>query len=62
MRSYYKEFGNIPACELSVALRGPATLTWELRTGDCKVSLEDKRLENIAYYISSKSIRDAERE
>ena len=26
-----------------IILRGPVTLTWELRTGDCKITLEDKR-------------------
>ena len=44
-------------------LRGPSTLTWELRTGDCKTTLEDKKkIENLTYYILSESLRDAESE
>ena len=46
-----------------VFLRGPSTLTWELRTGDCKTTLEDKqKIGNVTYYISSESLRDAESE
>ena len=46
-----------------VNLRGPSTLTWELRKGDCKTTLEDKqKIINLTYYISSESLRDAERE
>ena len=45
------------------SLRGPSTLTWELRTGDCKITLEDKKkIGNVTYYISSESLRDAESE
>ena len=44
-------------------LRGPFTLTWELRTGDCKTTLEDKKkIANWTYYILSESLRDAESE
>ena len=44
-------------------LRGPSTLTWELRTGDCKTTLEDKnKIGNLTYYISSESLRDTESE
>ena len=46
-----------------VHLRGPSTLTWELRTGDCKITLEDKqKIGNLTYHISSESLRDAESE
>ena len=46
------------------SLRGPSTLTWELRKGDyCKTTLEDKqKIGNLRYYISSESLRDAESE
>ena len=48
---------------LSDVLKGPSTLTWELRTGDCKITLEDKKkVGNVTYYISSESLSDAERE
>ena len=48
---------------ISNELRGPSTLTWELRTGDCKITLEDKqKIGNLTYYISSESLRDAESE
>ena len=43
---------------LRAFLRGPSTLTGELRTGDCKTTLEAKK--NLAYYISSEILRDAE--
>ena len=43
-------------------LRGPSTLTWELRTGDCKITLEDKKVGNVTYDISSESLSDAESE
>ena len=44
-------------------LEGASTLTWELRTGDCKVTLEEKtKIGNVTYYISSESLRDAESE
>ena len=44
-------------------LRGPYTLTWELRTGDCKTTLEDtKIIRNLTYYISSESLREAKSE
>ena len=44
-------------------LRGSSTLTWELLTGDCKITLEDKqKIGNLTYYISSESLRDAESE
>ena len=44
-------------------LRGPSTLTSELLTGDCKISLEDKqKIGNLTYYISSERLRDAESE
>ena len=44
-------------------LREPFTLTWELQTGDCKTTLEDKKkIGNLTYYISSESLRDAESE
>ena len=46
-----------------VMLRGPCTLTWKLRTGDCKITLEDKKkVGNVTYYISSESLSDAESE
>ena len=45
------------------SLRGPSTLTWKLRTGNCKITLEDKqKIGNLTYYISSESLRDAESE
>ena len=44
-------------------LRGPSTLTWELRIGDCKITLKDKqKIGNLTYYISSESLKDAESE
>ena len=44
-------------------LRGPSTLTWELRTGESKTTLEDKtKIGNVTLYISSESLRDAESE
>ena len=47
----------------SNVLRRPSTLTWELLTGDCKITLEDKqKMGNLTYYISSESLRDAESE
>ena len=40
-----------------LTLRGPSTLTWELRTGESKTTLEDKtKLGNVTYYISSESV------
>ena len=48
---------------LTIVLRGPSTLTWELRTGDSKTTLEDKtKIGNVTYYISSESLRDADSE
>ena len=48
---------------LKIRLRGPSTLTWELRTGESKTTLEDKKkIGNVTYYISSESQRDAESE
>ena len=48
---------------LFARLREPSTLTWELRTGDCKITLEDKqKIGNLTYYILSESLRDAESE
>ena len=48
---------------IPLTLRGPSTLTWELRTGDCKITLEDKqKIANLTYYISSESLKDAESE
>ena len=48
---------------IKITLRGPFTLIWELRTGDCKITLEDKqKIGNLTYYISSESLRDAESE
>ena len=44
-------------------LRGPSALTWELLTGDCKITLEYKqKIGNLTYYISLESLRDAESE
>ena len=44
-------------------LRGPYVLTWELRTGDGKTTLEDKKIiGNLTLHISSESLRDAESE
>ena len=61
--------GNLPLCNLLskgyyvFALWGPSILTWELRTGNCNITLEDKqKIGNLTYYISSKSLRDAESE
>ena len=44
-------------------LRGPSTLTWVFRIGDCKITLEDEqKIGNWTYYVSSESLRDAESE
>ena len=40
-----------------------STLTWELRTGESKTTLEDKtKIGNVTYYVSLESLRDAESE
>ena len=38
-----KYSGYIRVKCISASLRGPVTLTWELQTGDCKITLDDKR-------------------
>ena len=52
-----------PSNESYFSLRGPSTLTGELRTGDCKTTLEaKKKIGNLTYYVVRKPIRDAESE
>ena len=46
-----------PSNESYFSLRGPSTLTGELRTGDCKTTLEaKKKIGNLTYYMSSESL------
>ena len=44
------------------SVKKTSTLNWELRTGDCKITPEDKKIRNLTYYISSESIRNDESE